>query len=119
MFGHFQQTGMIGRADHDRIDIARQNLGRVANRLGAAELHLGARQEQRLAAELAHADIEGDAGAGGGLFEDHRQHLAGERLVSRAGLVACLRVFASSMMPRRSPAVTAERSRKCFGDAME
>src|SRR5690606_22366606 len=33
-------------------------------------------------------------------------------------LVACFRTFASSRMVRRSPAETAERSRKCFADAM-
>ena len=36
----------------------------------------------RLAAELAHADIEGDARAGRGLVEDHRQHLALERALA-------------------------------------
>ena len=52
-------------------------------RLAAAELHLLAREHQRLAAELAHAHIEGDAGAGGGLVEHHRQDLALERAVLR------------------------------------
>ena len=45
---------VIGRADHDRVDIARQHLGRVGDRLAAAELHFGAGQHDRLAAELAH-----------------------------------------------------------------
>ena len=114
VLGKLQQARMIGGADHDRIDIARQHLGRIADRLGAAELHFGAGEEQRLAAELAHADIEGDAGAGRGLLEDHRQHLAGQRLVGGAGLGRLLADVASSMMVRRSAAVTAERSRKCL-----
>src|SRR5690606_32987485 len=40
----------------------------------------------RLAAELAHADIEGNAGTRRRLLEDHRQHLAGQRLVGLARL---------------------------------
>jgi hypothetical protein len=90
MLRKLQHPRMLGGADHDRIDVARQDLGGVADGLGAAELHFGAGQEQRLAAELAHADIEGDAGAGRGLFEDHRQHLAGERLVALPGLEGLL-----------------------------
>ena len=44
----------------------------------------------RLAAELAHADVEGDAGAGRLALEDHRQHLVLEQLravaLAQAGL---------------------------------
>src|SRR5690606_10881538 len=44
-----------------------------------------------LAAELAHADIEGNARARGGLFEHHGQRLAGERALGfGAGLQAQL-----------------------------
>ena len=93
VLGHFPHAVVIGGADHDRIDIARQDTCRIADRLGAAELHFRAGQEERLAAELAHADIEGDAGAGGRLFENHCQHLAGERLVSLAGLEGLLAAF--------------------------
>ena len=39
-------------------------------------------EEERVAAELVGADLEGDAGAGGALGEDHPQRLAGERLVA-------------------------------------
>jgi hypothetical protein len=39
---------------------------------------------------LAHADVEGDAGSRGGFLEDHREHLAGERLGFRAGLAGGL-----------------------------
>ena len=80
VLGQFEQPLMRGGADHDRIDIARQHLGRVGDGLGAAELHFGAGQHDGLAAELAHADVEGDARARRRLVEDHRQHLAVERL---------------------------------------
>ncbi len=96
VLGKLQHAVVIGGADHDGVDVARQHLRRVADRLRAAELHFRAREEQRLAAELAHADVEGDTGAGRGLLEDHRQHLAGKRLVGRASLgrlLADLRVL--------------------------
>ena len=86
VLGEFEQPRMVGGADHDGVDIARQHLGRVGDGLGAAELHLGAGQHDRLAAELAHADVEGDARARRRLVEDHRQHLAVERLRALAGL---------------------------------
>ena len=87
---------MVGRTDHDRVDIAGEDLCGVANRFRAAELHLGTREKERLPAELAHADVKRHAGTGRRLLEDHRQHLAGERLVGRAGLgrqLPCERVI--------------------------
>ena len=42
VLGQFEQPIMRGGADHDRIDVARQHLGRVGDRLGAAELHFRA-----------------------------------------------------------------------------
>jgi hypothetical protein len=77
---------MIEGADHDGVHVARQDARRVGDALAAAELHLLAGEHQGLAAELAHADIEGDAGAGGGLVEHHRQDLAFERPI--LGLLA-------------------------------
>ena len=84
--GQFHQPVMRGGADHDGVDIARQHLGGVGDGLAAAELHLGAGQHDGLAAELAHADVEGDARAGRRLVEDHRQHLALERARAATGL---------------------------------
>ncbi|MNX92789.1 hypothetical protein D3C86_1249420 [compost metagenome] len=86
VLGKLQQARMIRRADHDGVDITRQHLGRIADRFGTTELHFSTGEEKRLATKLAHADIKGDAGAGGGLFEDHCQHLAGKRLFRRSGL---------------------------------
>ncbi len=45
----------------------------------AAELRFRRAQYDHVAAKLAHADLEGDAGAGRRLLENHRQGLAGER----------------------------------------
>ena len=80
---------VIEDADHDGIDIARQHARGVGQRLAAAELHFLRGQHDGLAAELAHGDVEGDARAGRGLVEDHRQRLAGERRFGRAA--ACAR----------------------------
>ena len=73
------------------VDIARQHARGVGDGLAAAELRAVALQHDRIAAELAHADLEGDAGAGRRLLEDHRQRLAGERLAVavRAPCRAC------------------------------
>ena len=88
--GEIEQIVMVEDADHDRIDIAAHDAGGVGQRLLAGELHLVARQEHRLAAELAHADIEADAGARRLLLEDHRQHLVREQLGALAALGAGL-----------------------------
>src|SRR6266481_6857249 len=76
-----EQRLMIENTDHDGIDITRQHARGVGDGLAAAELHLGAGQHDRFTAELAHADVERHAGAGRGPLEDHRERLAGERLV--------------------------------------
>ena len=59
------------RADHDRVEVTGENRCRIADRLPAAELEVAGRQVQADTAELVHPDLEGDAGAGGGLLEDH------------------------------------------------
>src|SRR4029077_17230254 len=74
--------GWIEHADHDCIDIARQNPGGIGPRFAAAELHLFGGQKHGVAAKLAHGDLERDAGAGRGPFEDHRQCLAGEQALA-------------------------------------
>ena len=76
---HFPHVVMGEDADDDRIDIARQDARRVGDGLAPAELHFPSGQHDQLAAELAHADVERDAGAGRRPVEDHRQRLAGER----------------------------------------
>ena len=74
---------MIEDADHDRVDIAREHARGVGDALAAAELHFGAGEHDRLAAEFAHRHVEGDARARRGAIEDHRQRLARQRPQSR------------------------------------
>ena len=81
VLGELEHHRVVEDADHDRVDIARQHPRRVGDGLAAAELHLLAGEHEGLAAELAHRHVEGDARAGRGLVEDHRQGLAGERPV--------------------------------------
>src|SRR3712207_8102608 len=45
----------------DRVDVAREDEPRVAHRLAAREVELAHREEERLPAELVHADLERDA----------------------------------------------------------
>ena len=51
-------------------------------------------QEEGVAAELEHADLEGDPGAGRALLEDHRQGLALEQAVRLAALLLGLQLAA-------------------------
>jgi len=79
VIGHFLHVVVSENANDDRVDIAREHARGVGDRLAAAQLHFVAGQHDRLAAELAHANVERDAGAGRRPVEDHRQRLAEER----------------------------------------
>ena len=85
--GQLLDVGVIVGADHDAVEVAREHARGVADRLAPAELDVAGGEEERVSAELEGADLEGDAGAGAALGEDHPQRLAGERLV---GVVAPL-----------------------------
>ncbi len=76
--GQLLDLGVAVGADHDPVDIAGQHPGGVRNRLTPPDLDVLAGEEEGLAAQLVGPDLEGDAGAGGRLGEDHRQRLAGE-----------------------------------------
>ena len=85
--GVLRQLGdeiVLEGADHDRIDEARHHPRGVGNRFAAAELHLLPGQRDDIAAELLHRDLERDPRAGRWLVEDHRQRLAGERMLAAA-----------------------------------
>ena len=82
---HFLEMRHADGAQQDDVDIARQHPRRIGDGLAPAELRFGMAQYDHLAAELAHADLEGDPGAGRRLLENHRQGLAreGRRIAAR------------------------------------
>src|SRR6266542_2124405 len=76
------------RAEHDRIDVARQHAAGVFDGLAPAQLELRRGKRHRMCAELGDADLEGHPGAGGRLLEDHGDGHAREpsRIVGRGDL---------------------------------
>ena len=119
-FGVERQFGklvMIEHADDDGIDEARQNPRCIGDRFAAAELHFLAGQHDRFAAKFAHPDVEGNARAGRGFVENHRQDFAGQRPLRRELALAATALDRAGdrRIRRNSSAETSERSRKCFG----
>ena len=90
VFGQLDQPVVLQRADHDRVDVAREDLRGIGDRLRTSELHLRSGEHDGLAAELAHRHVERHAGARRRLVEDHRQHLAVEGAIAFTGLEAAL-----------------------------
>ncbi|MPL67367.1 hypothetical protein SDC9_13058 [bioreactor metagenome] len=81
VFRHLEQRRLLEGADHDHVNIARQNPRGVGDGLAMAKLHFLARKHHRLPAQLAHTDVEADTGAGRGFFEDQCDHAARQRLL--------------------------------------
>ena len=71
---------LLERAEHDRIDVAREHAARVLDRLPAAELQVAGRQRDRVPAELRDPHLERHAGPGRGLLEDQRHRATRERV---------------------------------------
>jgi endonuclease/exonuclease/phosphatase family metal-dependent hydrolase len=65
-------------ANRDRIDVAGEDARGVAARLAARELQFVAAQDDRRPPQLGDGDLEGDAGAGRGAFEDERDAAAAQ-----------------------------------------
>ena len=80
-------------ADHDAVQIAAQNAGGILYRLAAADLKVTVGQEQRLTAQLVHTGLEGNAGTGGGLLENHAEALAFEMTVGDVVLLFILELI--------------------------
>ena len=56
--GESASVVVVEDADHDRVDIAREDARGVGDGLAAAKLHLQAGEHDGFAAELAHGDLE-------------------------------------------------------------
>jgi uncharacterized 2Fe-2S/4Fe-4S cluster protein (DUF4445 family) len=68
----------------------RHHLAGVFHRFAAAELAVAGVQVDRRAAELVHAGLEGQAGAGRALLEHHHQRAVDQRVVDLVGLELAL-----------------------------
>ena len=79
MLGKLEQCGVGTGTQHDHIHVARQHTRGIGQGLAPPQLHVGGVEHDRPAAELEHGHLEGDAGTGGGLLEDHGQHGARAR----------------------------------------
>ena len=82
--GESFHPGMVEGADHHRVDHLREHPGGVLDGLASAELGVRRADEQRMAAQLMHAHLERDPGAGGAQLEDHGQRPAAQGLVALA-----------------------------------
>ena len=88
--GQFLDVLLGEGADHDRVEVARQDGAGVADRLAPAQLQVAGREVEAVAAELGDPDLERDASSRRGLLEDHPQRAAGKELVRLAGLLRSL-----------------------------
>jgi len=73
-------------AGHDALDVPGHDAGDVGDAFALAQADLRRAEVQRVAAEVLHANLEGDAGAQRRLLEDHAQHLALEYRAVAAAL---------------------------------
>src|SRR5918995_6372843 len=60
--GKLFQVPVVEGADHDGVDVSGEDAARVGRRLAFADLDLLWAQMERVAAELVHPDLKGDAG---------------------------------------------------------
>src|SRR3712207_4189469 len=75
---------VVEGADHYGVYVAREDPACVRRGLALAHLYLLRQQVEGVTAELVHPDLEGDAGAVGGLLEDHRERHAAQGPVGDA-----------------------------------
>ena len=115
--GQIQHHLVIEQADHHRVDIARDHARGVGDGFLAGKLHLAARQHDGGAAQLAHADVERNARAGGLLVEDHRQHAPFERAVGVGRAVR--QTLAGLLAPARLGDQRVQRGGVEIGDVEE
>jgi hypothetical protein len=86
--GQLDDPVLAERADHDGVDVPRQDRAGVGDRLAPPELELRRGQRERVATELGDRDLERHARAGRGLLEDQCHRASGQRLAVGPAVVA-------------------------------
>ena len=81
---------IMARADLDSIQQAGHDKRRILHRLGFAQMDFTGTQVERMATELGHGHLEGDARTRGRLVEDHAQAHTLEQRRAAAQLVGTL-----------------------------
>ena len=111
--GEFLDVALGEGADDGAVEHSAQDAGGVLDGFAAAKLDIAGGKEHDLAAELADADLEGDAGACGRFGEDMRPGLAGQRL---RGVMAAFRLEAPAWarMGAYPAADNVSMLRRCF-----
>ncbi len=84
--------GLRKRPDHDCVEIAREDDGRVLDRLTAPQLEIARGEVEACAAELIDPDLERNPRSSRRLLEDHPERSAGEEVVLLARLLSTLEV---------------------------
>src|SRR5688572_33246588 len=103
-------------ANHDHVDIARENARRVAKRLTSTDLDVAGRQEERVPTQLIRTDLKRHARACRALFENQTYALPREGLLLVHAALHLAREFQNSVQ-----FFTAEvrNSQEMFGHASE
>src|SRR4051812_26369352 len=83
--GELFEVFVIEGADHYGVYVTGEDASGIGGGLSLSYLELLRAQGEGVAAELIHADLEGDAGTIGGLLEDHRERFAEEWPEGNAG----------------------------------
>ena len=81
MLGELLDVLLREGADHDRVEVAVEDVRRVLDRLAAPQLEVARGQVEAGASELVDPDLERDARPRRGLLEDHPERSSGEELV--------------------------------------
>ena len=78
VLGQFGHVRVVEHPAHHRVDVPREHASGVLHRLAVTELDVVRPEEQRVAPELGHPRLEGDARPRRRLLEYHRQRRPGE-----------------------------------------
>ena len=108
----------------DRVDVAREDLGRVGYGLAASDLQVRVIERQRLAAQLTHGNVERHARAGRRLLEDQDQHRVRNALWTQLGRHALAGLLHGPRHVENAPqgagldAIDVEKMPGCSGTAL-